>query len=41
MHDVAGAIPLRRVGEPEELAELIAFLAERRVGFLTGHMINF
>ncbi len=40
MRDVAGAIPLQRVGEPEELAELVAFLAEGRAGFLTGaHMI--
>jgi NAD(P)-dependent dehydrogenase (short-subunit alcohol dehydrogenase family) len=36
MRDVAGAIPMQRVGEPEELAELVAFLAERRSGFLTG-----
>ena len=40
MRDVAGAIPLQRVGEPEELAELVAFLAEGRAGFLTGaHMV--
>lgn len=40
MRTVAGAIPMQRVGDPEELAELIAFLAEGRAGFLTGaHMI--
>ncbi len=40
MQEVAGAIPLQRVGEPEELAELVAFLAEGRAGFLTGaHMV--
>ncbi len=40
MREVAGAIPLQRVGEPEELAELVAFLAEGRAGFLTGaHMV--
>lgn len=40
MRHVAGTIPMGRVGEPEELAELIAFLAEGRTGFLTGaHLI--
>jgi 3-oxoacyl-[acyl-carrier protein] reductase len=40
MRTVAGSIPMQRVGEPEELAELVAFLAEGRAGFLTGaHMI--
>ncbi len=28
--------PLGRIGEPEEVAELIAFLASERAGFITG-----
>ena len=29
-------IPLRRMGQPEEVAELIAFLASDRMSFSTG-----
>ena len=36
MREIAGDIPLQRVGEPEELAELVAFLVEGKSGFLTG-----
>lgn len=36
MREVAGDIPMQRVGEPEELAELVAFLVEGKAGFLTG-----
>lgn len=32
-------IPLGRLGEPEEVAELIALLASGRCGFLTGQVI--
>ncbi|MFV2093247.1 MAG: SDR family NAD(P)-dependent oxidoreductase, partial [Hyphomicrobiales bacterium] len=36
------AHPLGRIGEPEEVAELIAFLASDRAGFITGsdHLID-
>jgi len=29
-------IPMRRLGEPRELAALVAFLASERAGFITG-----
>jgi 3-oxoacyl-[acyl-carrier protein] reductase len=33
---VAGALPLGRIGSAEELAELVAFVVSRRAGFLVG-----
>ena len=34
-------IPLGRVGEAEEFADLVAFLASERAGYITGTAINF
>ena len=34
-------IPLGRLGEPEELAALIAFLASGKADFITGQVIPF
>lgn len=32
------AIPMKRMGEPSDVAELVAFLASRRSGYITGHV---
>ena len=36
VREIAGAIPAGRLGRAEELAEMVAFLASDRCGFLTG-----
>ncbi len=36
---ILGNIPLGRLGEPEEVAELIALFASGRCGFVTGHVL--
>ena len=33
---MTGLIPMKRVGQPEEVAELIAWLASDKVTFSTG-----
>lgn len=33
------AVPLQRVGEPEEIAHAVAFLIEKRGGFMTGQTL--
>lgn len=35
-----GAIPLKRMGRPEDIAELVAFLAGDGAGYLTGEVIK-
>jgi 3-oxoacyl-[acyl-carrier protein] reductase len=36
---VSGGLPLGRIGAPEELAELVAFVVSRKAGFMTGSTI--
>jgi NAD(P)-dependent dehydrogenase (short-subunit alcohol dehydrogenase family) len=36
----AKAIPMQRVGEPEDVARVVAFLASAEAGYMTGQAIN-
>lgn len=38
---IAAAAPFGRLGRPEEVGELIAFLASGRSPFVTGQMVDF
>ena len=38
--EMAKRIPLGRVGEPEEYADLVAFLCSKRAQYITGTAIN-
>jgi 3-oxoacyl-[acyl-carrier protein] reductase len=37
---VRGAIPLGRYGQPEEYADVVAFLASNRAAYVTGSVIR-
>jgi 3-oxoacyl-[acyl-carrier protein] reductase len=39
LEKVAGMIPMRRIGQPEEFAALAAFLSSARAGYITGQAI--
>jgi len=39
MDDIARTIPARRLGQPSELAALVAFLASEQAAYITGTTI--
>jgi 3-oxoacyl-[acyl-carrier protein] reductase len=38
--DVVTEVPVRRLGEPREVGDLVAFLASERAGYITGAFIQ-
>ncbi len=40
MTQVLNAIPVKRLGNPEEVAYAVAFLADERAAYITGHVLS-
>ncbi len=40
LEKVIATVPLRRAGEPEEIAEVVSFLASNRARYITGQVIQ-
>jgi 3-oxoacyl-[acyl-carrier protein] reductase len=38
--DLLKKIPLKRLGQPEEVAEVVAFLVSESAGYITGETIH-
>lgn len=38
--EIAGSIPLQRLGEPKDVATAVGFLAGPGAGYITGHTLN-
>jgi NAD(P)-dependent dehydrogenase (short-subunit alcohol dehydrogenase family) len=39
-HDRIAAIPMGRMGEPEEVARVVGFLVSERAGYMTGQVLS-
>ena len=37
--EAVGRLPMRRLGQPEEIADAVAFLASESAGYITGHVL--
>jgi 3-oxoacyl-[acyl-carrier protein] reductase len=40
LRDLTRDIPLQRIGQPEELGALVAFLSSQQAGYITGTTIQ-